>query len=96
MTKKKLTNKESEQAAKALQALFASEYVNKKKLYTQNFIRGISFGAGSFLGATIGDEEDISGAIDFGYQFFSLYYWGEFNMDWLSEYICDVDCSFMP
>ena len=54
MTKKKLTNKESEQAAKALQALFASEYVNKKKLYTQNFIRGISFGAGSFLGATIG------------------------------------------
>lgn len=54
MAKKKLSGKESDQAAKALQALFASEYVDKKKLYTQNFIRGLSFGAGSFLGATIG------------------------------------------
>lgn len=54
MAKKSPTNTESAQAAKALQALFASEYVDKKKLYQQNFIRGLTFGMGSILGATVG------------------------------------------
>lgn len=54
MAKKKLTKDESVAAAKALQALFASDYVSKKTLYFQNFIRGLTFGVGSFLGATLG------------------------------------------
>jgi hypothetical protein len=54
MAQKKLTKDESAAAAKALQALFASDYVSKKTLYLQNFIRGITFGIGSFIGATIG------------------------------------------
>jgi hypothetical protein len=38
---------------KALEVLFASDYLNKKKLYWHNFLRGVVFGAGSLLGATI-------------------------------------------
>lgn len=54
MAQKKVTSDQSTQAAKALQALFASEYVDKKKLYKENFIRGLTFGMGSLLGATVG------------------------------------------
>jgi len=54
MAKKQISSKESAQAAKALEVLFASDYVNKKKLYYENFIRGVFFGTGSFLGATLG------------------------------------------
>lgn len=54
MAQKKATSDQSTQAAKALQALFASEYVDKKKLYKENFIRGLTFGMGSLLGATVG------------------------------------------
>lgn len=38
---------------KALEILFSSEYLNKRRLYWHNFVRGIVFGAGSVLGATI-------------------------------------------
>lgn len=38
---------------KALEVLFASEYINHRRLYTHNFLRGIFFGAGSLLGATV-------------------------------------------
>ena len=49
-----------------------------------------------FLGSVIAyEEEELDGAIDFNYEFFALYYWGGFNMDWLSECICDVDVSFL-
>lgn len=38
---------------KALEVLFASEYINHHKLYLHNFVRGIVFGAGGVIGATI-------------------------------------------
>lgn len=38
---------------KALEVLFASRYINKRKLYLNNFVRGIFFGVGSVLGATV-------------------------------------------
>lgn len=38
---------------KALEVLFASEYINKHKLYVHNFVRGIFFGAGGVIGATL-------------------------------------------
>jgi hypothetical protein len=55
MTKptKKRTDKDGVVAAEALEALFASGYVSKKKLYWENFVRGIFFSIGSVLGATI-------------------------------------------
>lgn len=53
MTSKKLTPKEASDAAKALEALFASEYVDKKKLYIANFQRGVFFSVGTIVGATI-------------------------------------------
>jgi hypothetical protein len=39
--------------AKALEILFASDYIDKKKLYVSNFIRGMVFSAGGIIGATI-------------------------------------------
>lgn len=42
-----------DQIAKALEALFAEGYIDRKKLYTENFIRGIVFSAGTVIGATI-------------------------------------------
>ncbi len=51
--KPNLTQDEASQAAKALELLFASEYISKKKLYKENFIRGIFFSVGSIIGATI-------------------------------------------
>lgn len=48
-----------------------------------------------FLGGVIGDKEDVSGAIEFNYEFFALHYFGKFDMDWISECICDVDVDFI-
>jgi hypothetical protein len=45
--------KSPDEAAKALEVLFATDYVDKKKLYTQNFLRGLFFGFGSLVGATL-------------------------------------------
>lgn len=42
-----------DQIAKALEALFAEGYIDRKKLYWENFIRGIVFSAGTVIGATI-------------------------------------------
>lgn len=39
--------------AKALEILFASKYIDKKKLYFQNFLRGIAFSIGGIIGATL-------------------------------------------
>lgn len=50
---KKLTKQESIDATKALEILFASEYVDKKKLYIANFWRGIYFSIGTVIGLTI-------------------------------------------
>ncbi len=54
MPQKKNPKQDASTAAKALETLFALQYVNKKRLYTENFVRGLLFGIGSFLGATIG------------------------------------------
>lgn len=51
MTKKKTIN--DLDLRKALEVLFASEYINHHKLYFHNFIRGIFFGAGGVIGATV-------------------------------------------
>ena len=41
------------EVAKALEILFAAGYVDRKRLYWENFVRGIVFGAGGVLGATV-------------------------------------------
>lgn len=48
--KKKLGTHDIE---KALEVLFSSEYIDRNKLYLHNFIRGIFFGAGGVIGATV-------------------------------------------
>lgn len=54
---KNKNNKELKQnhdeVAKALEILFATDYINKKKLYLSNFIRGMFFSAGGVVGATL-------------------------------------------
>jgi hypothetical protein len=40
-------------AAKLVELMTQAEYVSKRQLYIQNFIRGIFFGFGSLLGATV-------------------------------------------
>lgn len=42
-----------DQIAKALEVLFAEGYIDRKKLYLENFIRGIVFSAGTVIGATL-------------------------------------------
>lgn len=54
MTTKKANAKQADEAAKALEHLFALGYVSKKKLYWENFLRGIFFSVGSIIGATVG------------------------------------------
>lgn len=39
--------------AKALEILFATDYIDKRKLYLNNFIRGMFFSAGGVIGATV-------------------------------------------
>ena len=53
-SKPAISDKDAQQVAKALQILFATDYISKKKLYWQNFLRGISFSIGSVIGATVG------------------------------------------
>lgn len=42
-----------EEVVKALEVLFASNFIDKKTLYLHNFLRGIAIGAGTVLGATV-------------------------------------------
>lgn len=54
MAKKQTTPSIDEKAAvQALEYLLAAGYVSKKRLYIENFVRGIFFSVGSVLGATI-------------------------------------------
>ena len=56
MSKKSTKNKpeiDSQAAIEALEHLFAAGYVNKRRLYAANFMRGIFFSVGSVLGATV-------------------------------------------
>jgi hypothetical protein len=49
----RLTPAEAQQATQALEILFASEHINKKRLYWANFVRGLFFSLGSVLGVAI-------------------------------------------
>lgn len=42
-----------DEVRKALEVLFASDYMDKRKLYFENFIRGMLFAAGGVVGATL-------------------------------------------
>ncbi len=59
MSKIKKSKKSSEPdidtkaASQALKILLASGYIDKKRLYIENFVRGIFFSLGSVLGATL-------------------------------------------
>ena len=50
---KDLLKRNHDEIAKALEILFASDYIDKKKLYVSNFLRGIAFSAGGVIGATL-------------------------------------------
>jgi len=57
MSKEKIDNEirveDRDMIIKALEVLFAADYINKKKLYYENFLRGMAFGVGGVIGATI-------------------------------------------
>ena len=52
-TNEKILKENRGEVKRALEVLFASDYVDSKKLYLENFIRGIVFGAGGVVGATL-------------------------------------------
>jgi hypothetical protein len=41
------------QAARALEVLLATKYIDKKRLYLENFLRGMAFSVGGVVGATV-------------------------------------------
>jgi Domain of unknown function (DUF5665) len=49
----KVLVKNRQDIAKALEILFAEGYVDRHKLYFENFIRGMFFSAGGVIGATV-------------------------------------------
>lgn len=54
ITKKKdVVERNHQDVAKALEILFATEYIDQKKLYLHNFLRGMAFSAGGVIGATL-------------------------------------------
>lgn len=46
-------NIDTKAAVQALEYLLAAGYVSRKKLYIENFVRGVMFSVGSVLGATV-------------------------------------------
>ena len=50
---KEVLKRNHDEIAKALEILFATDYIDKKKLYVSNFIRGMTFSAGGIIGATL-------------------------------------------
>ena len=42
--------KDPKQVARALEVLFASNYISLRRLHWENFVRGLFFGAGSIIG----------------------------------------------
>jgi hypothetical protein len=45
--------KEYESIGRAMESIFESGYVNHRRVYTVNFIRGLFFGLGSVIGGTV-------------------------------------------
>lgn len=50
---KDVLKRNHDEITKALEILFATDYIDKKKLYLSNFIRGMFFSAGGIIGATL-------------------------------------------
>ena len=50
---KNLTVKDYEKLGRTLESIFEGGYVNHRRVYQINFIRGLFFGLGSVLGGTI-------------------------------------------
>lgn len=48
-----LLKRNHDEIARALEILFAVDYIDKKKLYFHNFLRGMVFSAGGVIGATL-------------------------------------------
>lgn len=44
---------DSKVAAQALEYLMATQYISRKKLFIENFIRGLFFSAGTVVGAAL-------------------------------------------
>lgn len=44
---------DSKQAAKALEYLFASKHLSKRRLYLENFLRGMFFSMGTVIGLAV-------------------------------------------
>ena len=57
MSETKHTNepiiKDPKQVTRALEILFTTHFIDKKRLYWENFLRGMFFGAGGVIGATV-------------------------------------------
>lgn len=48
-----LNKKDADTAAKALEVLFTTNYISRRHLYFQNFLRGVFFSAGTIIGAAV-------------------------------------------
>lgn len=48
-----LTQRNREEIARALEILFTKDYISRKQLYYENFMRGIFFSIGGIIGATL-------------------------------------------
>ena len=48
-----LNNKDAQIASRALEVLFTTQYVSRRQLYKENFLRGMFFSAGTIIGAAI-------------------------------------------
>lgn len=53
MKQKKQPDIDAKAAVQALEYLLAAGYVSKKRLYLENFMRGIFFSLGSIIGAAV-------------------------------------------
>lgn len=45
--------KDPKEIRKALEVLFASNFIDPRRMHWENFVRGIFFGAGGVIGATV-------------------------------------------
>jgi hypothetical protein len=50
---KRPTDKQIDNAKEAIELLFATNYISEKKLYKENFFRGVFFGLGTLVGTII-------------------------------------------
>lgn len=49
----KFIQKHHQEVARAVEILFTTGYISRKRLYLENFIRGLFFSVGGIIGATL-------------------------------------------